>query len=159
VNVINDHLYTTFFNKITGNSMEMWMSQVDEFRRAVHDKFVAGDPTMIARWPFAGWRVFGFIDDKGIKTTRPGVHVRREQGITADIQRAFYSGYFAAHGLKVQVVQLPNGMIRSVFVASLCNSDSGMLNLSGLNLYLTSLLQDHGLLLEDGFEDNAHLAQ
>jgi hypothetical protein len=52
--------------------------------------------------------------------------------------------------LKVQVVQLPNGMIGSVFMASLHNSDSGMLNLSGLNFYLASLLQARGLLLEDG---------
>jgi hypothetical protein len=53
-----------------------------------------------------------------------------------------FSGYFSGHGLKVQVVMLPNGMIGSIFVASLRHSDSGLLNMSGLNIYLTSLFRD-----------------
>ena len=77
----------------------------------------------------------------------PGTSVRRENGFYDDIQRAFYSGYFAGHGLKVQALSLPNGMIGSVYVSSLRNSDSGLLNLSGLNEYLEDLFRDAGMLL------------
>jgi hypothetical protein len=42
-------MQSPFFNKVTGNSMEMWMNQVDKFRRDVHGKFAGGDPNMIAR--------------------------------------------------------------------------------------------------------------
>ena len=66
-----------------------------------------------------------------------------------DIQRSSYSGYFAGHGLKVQVVSLPNGMIGSIFVSSIRNSDSGIVNMSGLNEYLEGLFQ-HANMQMDG---------
>ena len=52
----------------------------------------------------------------------------------------FNSRYYRAHGLKSQVVLLPNGMIGSVFVASMRHNDNGILNLSGLNEYLIRIL-------------------
>jgi hypothetical protein len=87
--------------------------------------------------PFESFRIFGFIDDYGVATCRPG-HENQE-GFMHDIQRAYYSGYLRAHGMKAQVVFLPNGMVGSVFVASLRHNDNGMLNMSGLNAYLISL--------------------
>ena len=56
------------------------------------------------------------------------------------IQKAFYSGYCKKHGIKFQVVVLPNGMIACVFGGSLCHNDIGMLNMSGLVDYLTEIL-------------------
>ena len=40
--------------------------------------------------------------------------------------------YFFYNGLKTQLVSIPNGMIGSVFIASLWQNDSGVLNLSGI---------------------------
>ena len=54
-------------------------------------------------------------------------------GYHDDIQRAFYSGYFSGHRLKVQAVTLPNDMFGGVYLWSWRTSDSGSLNMSGLN--------------------------
>ena len=53
----------------------------------------------------------------------------------------FTSRYFRAHGLKAQVLLLPNGMIGSTFICSLRHNDNGVQNLSGLNEYLVSILE------------------
>ena len=60
-----------------------------------------------------------------------------------DIQRSFYSDYFARYGIKLQEVSLPNGMIVSIFLESWRISDSGFLNLSGLDTYLSSLFHEN----------------
>jgi hypothetical protein len=52
----------------------------------------------------------------------------------------FFSRYFRGHGLKAQVVHLPNGMIGSIFICSLRHNDNGVQNLSGLNDHLVSIL-------------------
>jgi hypothetical protein len=53
---------------------------------------------------FDSFRIFGFLDDFGMPTARPGDTARRRWGFIDDIQRAFYSGYFRRHGLKAQVI-------------------------------------------------------
>ena len=63
-------------------------------------------------------------------------------GFHDDIQRAFYSAYFAGHGMKIQVVSLPNGMVGSVYLGAWRVSDAGLLNMSGLDNYLSSLFQE-----------------
>lgn len=55
------------------------------------------------------------------------------------------SAYFRAHGLKAQVVFLPNGMIGSVYIASMRHNDNGMLNMSNLANYLSRLLAPFAL--------------
>lgn len=50
------------------------------------------------------------------------------------------SAYFRAHGLKAQVVFLPNGMIGSVYIASMRHNDNGILNMSNLANALATLL-------------------
>jgi hypothetical protein len=52
---------------------------------------------------------------------------------------------FAAHGIKAQGVYLPNGLIGSIYLASWRNSDSGVLNMSGLPDYLQEILRDSEL--------------
>ena len=81
----------------------------------------------------------GFLDDTGFRTTAPGIGVKRRIGFNHDVQRFFYSGYFGHHGLKIQAVTLPNGMFSSVFIDTLHVSDAGLLNMSGLDTYLSSL--------------------
>jgi hypothetical protein len=88
------------------------------------------------------FRVFGFVDDVEKETTTTGEEPRRREGYTHDLQRAFYSGYFKAHGLKAQVVWLPNGMVGSVFVTSIAHNDRGVQNMSGLGDYLLRLFRE-----------------
>jgi DDE superfamily endonuclease len=153
------HLYTTFYHKISGDSLRMWMPYLDIFRAAILEHLQAqacidlmSSITVLAAEAAAflqslpeAFRIFGFLDDYGVPTAAPGYAARRTQDFAHDIQRAFYSGYFRFHGLKVQVVFLPNGMVGSVFVASLAHNDRGMANLSGLNDYLLNLLQGQEL--------------
>ena len=97
--------------------------------------------------PFESFRIFGFIDDTGFRTTAPGIGARRRYGFNDDVQRSFYSGYFAGHGLKVQAVTFPNGMIGSIYIGSWRVSDSGLLNLSGLDQCLTTMFHEEGVMI------------
>ena len=89
---------------------------------------------------------FGFIDDTGVATCRPGSGPESDEYGAArrlrwkEIQRAFYSGYCKKHGIKFQSVVLPNGMFGSIFAASLRHNDMGMLNMSGLVDHLMDIL-------------------
>jgi hypothetical protein len=89
------------------------------------------------------------LDDTGFRTQAPGRSLRRRYGLTEDVQRAFYSGYFSGHGLKVQALTLPNGLFGSVFVASLRISDCSLQNMSGLDTYLSSIFREHNLQIVD----------
>ena len=64
---------------------------------------------------FDSFRIFGFVDDTGFRTSAPDIETRRIMEFNDDIQRSFYSGYFAGYGIKLQAVSLPNGMIGSIF--------------------------------------------
>ena len=104
------------------------------------------DRTHIINTPFETWRVFGIIDDTCIKTTRPGSgpiddseHAPRRVG-AHEIQRAFYSGYMRAHGLKYQTLLLPNGMLGSVWGSAISHNDVGVMNMSGLEDHLQEIL-------------------
>ena len=161
IRLVMDHVYNNFYNKISGDSMRAWLPQVEEFRRAIWEKLRSGvtreevlteealgessERYVFLDIPFESFRIFSFLDDTGFRTTSPGGSVTREYGFYDDVQRAFYSGYFAGHGLKAQVLSLPNGMIGSIFVSSIRNSDSGILNLSGLNEYLEGLFGFAGM--------------
>ena len=68
-------------------------------------------------------------------------------GFNDDIQRSFYSEYFAGYGIKLQAVSLPNEIIGSIFLGSWRVSDSGLLNLSGLNSYLSSLFHENQIII------------
>ena len=83
--------------------------------------------------PLDTFRIFGFLDNTGFRTTAPDIAARRRLGFEDGVQRAFYSGYFATHGIKMQVITLPNGIIGTDFLGSLRVSDSELLNMSNLN--------------------------
>jgi hypothetical protein len=150
-----NHLYVTFYNKVSGTSLNQWLPRhLLTCRRLIHDTLSDGavfetehvDGVEVnAHWilhyfDFSSFRIFGFLDDFALPTARPSSGAFRH-----DIQRAFYSGYFKKHGLKAQVVWLPIGVIGSVFITSIRQNDNGVQNISGLNDYLVELL--HGNLV------------
>lgn len=146
VRCIVEHLHQTFYHKISGDSMRMWThpETIRQFSYAIWSRLRELDEgdEFIDRELFQNFRIFGFVDCLGHETTRVGGEARRVHGYQQDIQRAFYSGYFRAHGLKSLIVYLPNGLIGSAYVASLLQNDRGMQNMAGLNDYLVSLLHN-----------------
>uniref|UniRef100_A0A7S2PXA2 DDE Tnp4 domain-containing protein n=1 Tax=Skeletonema marinoi TaxID=267567 RepID=A0A7S2PXA2_9STRA len=152
-----NHMYETFYHKISGTSMNQWIPQhLDLCRELMYNALSRGaieetvydndgNPVdvdlLLHHFDFDSFRPFGVMDDFAIRTARPGGSTSRRQGFTDDIQRVFYSGYFKDHGLKVQVVYLPMGLIGSVYVTELRQNDNGVQNMSGLNDYLLTLLR------------------
>ena len=102
--------------------------------------------------PFESFRIFGFLDDTGFRTTAPGNNTRRRMGFSDDIQRTFYSGYFGHHGLKIQALTLPNGMFGSIYVGALRVSDAGLLNMSGLDTYLSRLFSEFNMTIPEAYD-------
>ena len=156
-----DNIYSTFYHKITGNSLQMWTDSdtVDNFREVIWRK-TRVSPCSVQKWlngdineldilyiAFEVFKTFGFIDDTAQRTCRPGsgpepggsIHAARRK-FARMIQQAFYSGYMKCHGLKYQTVLLPNGIWACVYGAALRHNDKGVLNMSGLVELLQSLL-------------------
>jgi hypothetical protein len=159
-----DHLYMTFYHKISGRSLDQWIpAHLNTCRRLIYDALSTGaieeidyengeviDTRLIRHhFDFDSFRPFGFLDDFAIPTARPGISTRRVHDFQHDVQRAFYSGYLRRHGLNAQVVFLPIGIIGSVFITELRQNDNGVLNMSGLNEYLLELL--HGIFVDGLF--------
>ncbi len=170
---MSDHLYNLFYNKISGTSLGQWISsQIHLCQQLIHNALSNGaiqesifeDGEVVDRawilhhFDLDTFQPFGFLDDFGIPTARPGDAPNWTHQFAQDVQRAFYSGYLHAHGLKAQIVYLPIGVIGSVFITEIRQNDNGVQNISGLNNYLVQLL--HGVFVGglfpvlycDGFE-------
>ena len=159
LSIMNDlmikHLYFTFYNKISGRSLEQWIPRyLHRCRRLIYDALSSGaigeteyiggevvnEAFILHHFDFTTFRIFGFLDDFAMPTANPGNSANRREDYQHDIQRSFYSGYLKCHGLKAQVVFLPIGIIGSVFITELRQNDNGVQNISGLNNYLVRLL-------------------
>ena len=133
--------------------MRQWVFHIDTFRHAIWTKLDINnhtnetdikdrDVTTTQQRPLntacESFRIFGLVDDTGFRITAPGRDTRRRLGHSEDVHRAFYSGYFAGHGLKVQAATLPYGLFGSVFVAPFRLSDTRLQNMSGLDFLCNS---------------------
>jgi len=146
-----NHVHNKFCHKLSGDSMRQWLPWIGSFREAIWNILLDGvvnvrlsDGTNIDHQvciPFDGFRVFGWLDDTDLPTTRPraGIATTDDQELR-DVQRAFCNRHFRGHGLKAQVVHLPNGMTGSVCICSQRHNDNGVQNLSGLNNCLVQIL-------------------
>jgi hypothetical protein len=109
-----NHLFVTFYHKISGRSIEIWLDHIDEFKQAILDRLAQpahpiereffddiGHPEraqFIVQCPLDFWRVYGFLDDTNVRTCRPGSGpVGPDEGPgrprhpdAYDILRAFY---------------------------------------------------------------------
>ena len=116
-----DHLYYTFYNKISGTSLSQWIpAHLHRCRQLIFNAISEGGiletehvngevvrETIISHhFDFNSFRPFGFLDDFASPTAQPGNSVSRRKGPDHDIQRAVYSGYLKRHVLKAQVVYL-----------------------------------------------------
>lgn len=118
--------------------MEQCLPEIDSFHSTIRTKSTnggiiesnhEGDTLVTLQAPFESFRT-------GFQTMAPGIGARRRYGFSDDIERAFYSGYFSGHGIKVQAITLPNGMVGSIYLGLLRISDSSLLNMSNLNCHL-----------------------
>ena len=88
-------------------------------------------------WRFQG---FGFLDYIKVDSCRPH-RDRRLSNAGQLLKRTFFRKYFKDHGLKFQMIVLPDGMIGSIFGCLICHNDKEVLNMSRLNRYLLEILQ------------------
>ena len=92
--------------------------------------------------PLKVFYAFAFLDCTEVPSCRPSVDTRLP--LVWDLKRTFFSNYFKDHGLKFQVVALPDGMIGSFFGCSIQHNTNGVLNMSSLNDYLQDILEPMG---------------
>ena len=100
IRLMTEHLYKTFYHKISGDSMRQWVAHTDYFRHAIWSKLDIinnenGDqnrernvnnaaPTRLSI-PLESFRTIGFVDDTGFRTNAPGRDTRRRLGYIEDV--------------------------------------------------------------------------
>ena len=107
-NLTIEHLYFTFYNKISGTSLSQWLpTHTNLFRTLIHnalsdtlveEEHIVEGEVVTHEWiahhfDFDTFCIFAFLDDYARACARVGDSVRRRLDFTLDIQRAFYSGY------------------------------------------------------------------
>ena len=154
-----NHIFVKFYHKISGDSIgRMWADEANNFRELIWKKLTYS-PCELEDWmngeleeltivnlPLPHFKPWAFIDCTDVRSSRPGSgpvgegeHAPRREGAYW-LQKAVYSKYFKAHGLKYQAILIPNGLWASIFGGSLNHNDSGILNMSGLREYLYDVL-------------------
>ena len=100
VRMITEHSYKTFYHEISGDSMHMWMPYVKDFRYAIWLKLKQGATVSVRSGyksevdsiqsivhlsiSFEAFRIFGFLDDTGFRTTATDIGIRRRYGYHDD---------------------------------------------------------------------------
>jgi hypothetical protein len=109
-----NHLFVTFYHKISGRSIELWLGDMENFKQAILDRLAEpahpieadyfddiGHPERaeyLVQCDPEHWRVFGFLDDTNVRSSRPGSGPvgtgegsgRPRRNMVYDVQRAFY---------------------------------------------------------------------
>ena len=98
--MIVDHIYDNFYHKISGNSMKFWVPYIVDFRDAIWSRLCRGctiesntqpNNSIPSRTsvgldiPKESFRIFGFLDDTGFRTSAPGRSLRRRYGFNPDV--------------------------------------------------------------------------
>ena len=120
-------MMTNWIYLITDN-MNYWLPHFSEFAEAIEQKVNSYLPGSVAEGTN---RVICFIDNTCIPTARPGGGPNHRNGHRWDplIQRSFYNGWKSIHGIKVQTLDLPNGMnLHITLPSSLRHNDIWMFN-------------------------------
>lgn len=147
------HLDARYENVIGHQCLARYVNQFEDFYRAIERK-VTRPKTVVEQdgttWTSPGLSclpipIFAFIDNSCYETCVPfsgpdGDSSRRRPN--ADLaQNSVYTGYIHMHGLKVETLYLPNGLSTLFGPVSIRHPDTGVLNLSNINLWLRGLQQ------------------
>ena len=146
--------------------MRRWVGDINTFHEAIWKQIVFDeDGRQHIFINLDDFRVFGFIDCMAHEACTPGTgpindnEDRRPEAYGT--QRAFFTRYGKIHGLKSQIVILPNGMICHAWIHSVAQNDRGMINLSGLEEYMRDILTDirlgEGRMLPALFGDSIYM--
>jgi len=131
-----DHLISNFQHLIAldpGDSLRMWASHVDMFKRKLRMFHVAGVDSQRYN------NVIGFVDGKLHRVGRP-LQQPQHSAIGVDTQRTVFNGWKHIHAVKFQAVVAPNGIIMQLSGGYRGRvADSTMLRASGLNEMLQGL--------------------
>ena len=119
---------------------------IEEYIQRDHQRErVDGTITIVPGINFMPWDVFGFIDKSidhiltpfsGPRGDSKGAACKAEY---ADAQQAFYYGYVKDHGIKVETINMPNGISAVFGPVSARRADVGVLTMGNLNKFLIEL--------------------
>ena len=82
IRCIGEYIYRKFYHQISGNSMKQWVSNIHDFRSCIWTKITGGvtiettrnaESLVTLQIPFDTFRIFGFLDDTGFRTTATGI--------------------------------------------------------------------------------------
>eukprot|EP00607_Mallomonas_marina_P004800 CAMPEP_0182432926 /NCGR_PEP_ID=MMETSP1167-20130531/59745_1 /TAXON_ID=2988 /ORGANISM="Mallomonas Sp, Strain CCMP3275" /LENGTH=207 /DNA_ID=CAMNT_0024621005 /DNA_START=535 /DNA_END=1155 /DNA_ORIENTATION=+ len=141
------YFFMSNWSYLLEDNMQFWKPYLPSFATAIRDHLDAGKVFLgRAKAKGSGQRVFGFLDNTIVPTSRLGYGPVSEGEGTSRIcpmlQRAFCSGWENLHGLKWQTVDLPNGMFFNIWGPVSC-SHSDLNTLSDSNLISSlELLQE-----------------
>ena len=134
------------------DNMAYWFPTLPQMHATIVDKLVSlgynYDTRLLGLDLETQHHIFGFIDNTIAPTCRPaggpaddGINARRLDPL---IQRAFYTGWKKLHGLKLQTIDLPNGMTFHAYGPISCrHSDAFSFRESGIQQKLHELQEDY----------------
>lgn len=148
-----DHVY---FNFVKTVKIERWGSELSFFASCILKAFKEHELYPQSRAfddpeDAAAFNICGFIDCKTFSTCTPGAGPNSQNpGLRRDpsgnIQQAYYNGWKSMHGVKVQCVLFPNGLIGDAYGAiTLRRSDLYFLHESKINQRLAALQQGNDM--------------
>jgi hypothetical protein len=152
-------IYHKYFHRLSGRSFEYWAEHynIDVLREKIFNYICFDDEGEriegLEHIQFSAFRIFGWIDCFQNVTSRPGsgpideFNNRREN--EDELQRAFYTHYGHQWGCKNQGAFLPNGMLGSIYTASMAQNDKGLVNMSGIAEELERILQRWKIYVSD----------
>lgn len=160
-----DFIFLKLYHKIYGNSVEMRVGQMSQFRKVLYTKSTSHQCELetLVNVGDIDHELGLFMDDIVFEDFFPAMlldntsvtNCRHGSGPFGDysipphqfFQRDFYSGYFHEHGLKFEVLLLPNGKYGSVWGTNHSYNNIFIFNVSGIGDYLHDILEN----CEDGY--------
>lgn len=136
-----NHIYNKFKHLVL-NGLQHFVSEFPAFSEVLRSQLIGKGCTHLVNE--RQFRIIGFIDNTIFATSRPGggpvsdgVDVPRHD---SNIQEAFYTGWKHLHGVKIQTITLPNGLLADVFgPVSVRHNDLYTLSESNINERLSAL--------------------
>ena len=145
-------IHHKYYHRLSGRSMEYWagVHDINELRQKIFEYvcFDANGDKLpdLDHIELQYFRVYGWIDCMMLVCCTPGSGPIDQEGNRRhdayEIQRAFFTNYGHQWGMKNQGVFLPNGMLASIYTASIAQNDKGLVNISGIAEELERVMQD-----------------